>query len=504
MTELSATAKHTYTGARFSLDWPLVCLLAMGCLWLALPGNIPFINDEPMIIDHVLRMNAAGKIIWLGLGGERAGVFYGPIPHWFYQLFLLASHDLIALVVVKTALIFALVLLSALGLARLSGLPRWPLILLLASPYLYFYARQLWDNVFLIPLSLVAVWMYALFVSKRSVPALYGLLAALSLAALTHLMSLKLALPLVGLLLLLEGPWLLAHWKRALPPFVLALAALSPYILYLARNLALQGPGAAKAVPLATRLADAGNILTFYSFPPFFTTFAPEIEAVVIPGLPLSGGLVHGLALGAFLLCLGTALAGLYLALRELWAARKDFRAMPLTAKLTLVCLGTWAMELVLHGYMPAAHAPHYFNATFFCGFYFLWRGLAFLGDGAGSMARGKQAAGGALVVASILLLLCFIGHIDALYGNRVLYHGPTLATRIDAIEQMRAYAKDSPKASNVPHVRHLPHSMSVLEDIYAAARVPGAPRRLLIVGYVEPSPSARLGLRADPLPSGN
>ncbi len=63
------------------------------------------------------------------------------------------THDLVAIVVVKSLLTAAILLWGLLEVGRAANLRRPIALLALLSPFLFFYGRVLWDNVFLLPAS---------------------------------------------------------------------------------------------------------------------------------------------------------------------------------------------------------------------------------------------------------------------------------------------------------------------------------------------------------------
>src|SRR4051812_27684668 len=88
------------------------CLVPL--LW---PGDIPFINDEPLLISAAVQANAHRLLAPAGLLGT-FGFVYGPAPTWVYQLLVSFNHDLVVIAVVHTILIVATTALSLWWLSR--------------------------------------------------------------------------------------------------------------------------------------------------------------------------------------------------------------------------------------------------------------------------------------------------------------------------------------------------------------------------------------------------
>ena len=81
-------------------------------------GAASWSNDEPMLLIHAWSSNHAHRLADRGLSGAFP-VPYGPLPTHFYQLLLLFTNDLRAMVVIRATLCSALLAGSLLWLARL-------------------------------------------------------------------------------------------------------------------------------------------------------------------------------------------------------------------------------------------------------------------------------------------------------------------------------------------------------------------------------------------------
>ena len=166
----------------------LVACLAVLCLLPALhPGDIQWVGDEPMLIAGALRANGHHAVATHGLTGT-AGATYGPFPTWLYQAYLAVSSNLVALVALRAIVLTGVLALSLLWLCRTLGLWPWFIPPLLCSPYLWFYARAIWDNTFNIPLSALAFASAVSFLARGRAWTLLLSLACCLAMLLTHLM----------------------------------------------------------------------------------------------------------------------------------------------------------------------------------------------------------------------------------------------------------------------------------------------------------------------------
>src|SRR5580765_7764268 len=72
----------------------VAALIFTGLVPLVWPGDVPFINDEPMLIAKALSANRSGRLAPMGLLGTY-GFVYGPAPVWIYQVLVTSSRDLV-------------------------------------------------------------------------------------------------------------------------------------------------------------------------------------------------------------------------------------------------------------------------------------------------------------------------------------------------------------------------------------------------------------------------
>ncbi len=131
-------------------------LIALALLLLAARftfiDSAPFMSDEPniqLLVDSHLDSRTLPTV---GLRGTR-GLSYGPTPPWVY-LPLRFLTDRVDIILLYHALLFSLgLILLWLGLKSSVGdrVAAWTFLLIAASPYLFFYSRQAWDNTLLIP-----------------------------------------------------------------------------------------------------------------------------------------------------------------------------------------------------------------------------------------------------------------------------------------------------------------------------------------------------------------
>lgn len=133
--------------------------ISLACIFrLAWPGFILFGTDQVSLQSIADRFFATGTWPLVGLVGTK-GVFYGPLPSWIYIVIRSIVPDQVPLdywlFYCVSAIHLCAIAYFLLGLRFVLTKATWLLIFgfILSSPLLTLYARQLWDNTFLISLT---------------------------------------------------------------------------------------------------------------------------------------------------------------------------------------------------------------------------------------------------------------------------------------------------------------------------------------------------------------
>jgi len=237
-------------------------------LYLLFPGDVWWINDEPLLFQEALRRNAEGKWLGLGITGGN-GNPYGPVPIMLYQLALWVTTDLPVIIFLKSLLGWLVVFFSLLKISRQLGLPRYVIPLAFLSPLVYLYLRVPWDNVFLIPLSAFYFASTLGYLRKGKLSDLLMSMLAAVLMYHVHLMALFLIVP-GGILTLLKVAKKRSSWKVSLPTVCFFASLCIPYtVVLLSRNFS-EPYGSLLWGDVAASPVIGARILTFVGFFPYF------------------------------------------------------------------------------------------------------------------------------------------------------------------------------------------------------------------------------------------
>ncbi|MGA3065486.1 MAG: hypothetical protein ABSF29_01430 [Tepidisphaeraceae bacterium] len=418
---------------------PRLALLAIVLLTIFVrPGDTPWINDEPKLFHLALLCNSgsfadvgihvpftSATLGVMGLYGTR-GARYGPVPVWIYQCFLLLTHDPVLMVQIHALLFGVIIAVSLDWLTSTMEVNPWLAVVTMLSPWLWFYSRQLWDNSFCIPFSVLLLAAYASFLKTAKIWPLCVAALAAGLLVLTHLMCLALLVPLLAHALLFRGRQILRRplgLLAALAVFAALQFLAWPYwkwmrMYYQSAVEAGRSPVAGYFYPLLgghhLSAAGLGNLLGDN-----WQNAAPDSLSNVI----YTAEYVSVLAYIAVWI-------GIFLAFRR---ARRVIRRQESSVAdhLAFIAIGALIFQCLLDGTQRVYEGPHYFNSTWIA-----FAVLAYLAVNAlpirwQSLLLAVQAA------ALVTVLSCMIFIIAHNGGTLTPGWGTTIAQQADAVREI-------------------------------------------------------------------
>ncbi len=462
--------------------WPWrVAVLVLLVGWMAFPLDAPWINDEPHLLLRALDANAAGELPWLGLQSQR-GTQYGPLGLWVDQLLLFVTHD-IAWIVSLRALLFGAVLAGSLAwLARTLGVTRWLVVATLASPWMWFYARLVWDNSWNIPLAALTVAAYASFVVHRRASDLVLTAATGTLMVLCHLMC---------------GPLLLgiafhALWCR-------------------------RGDLGRHAVKLAIAVAVLAVLSAPYWQTALSGAFAPAEDGSIWKGAlyPLSaprhlmaGGLSYvfgadwlaawpALLRWPYLVCLALSISVAFWCIEgALNAVTEPSRDESEALRRSLARLGlvVIALHCVVGGLTRTHGDPHHLNATWIGALLIVWSAVQSRIEKAPGRPRALAVSLAIVLGVSTLLVA---GRVHATSGTRGPRYGPTLRAQLPVARLLARLPPNVRIETDVPHIATFPHALQALVRLEGRS-TPTSTAQVVVIRWASRDP---LDARLEPLP---
>jgi hypothetical protein len=446
-------------------------LVVLGAFRLLFPGDVPFINDEPLLIESALDANEAGTLMPSGLVGTR-GATYGPAPGWFYQLSLAATPDLRRVAVARIIVVTALTGLALTLLAHnMTGLSPVLGAFAFLSPYLWFYARDLWDNSFAIPFSAMLLATYAQFCRDGRLRSLVWVGLFGTLCFLTHLMT----LPVVGAVLIhfvaTQRGRMLGSWRFALGVLAVSAACVALSLPYLVETLG-RSMAIPRLMPSPASVAFSLNGMRLFTL----TGFDYVIGAWHLNGV---GPIIR-------LVSLLTYVVGAYGLVLCVRAVKHPENAE--SGQMGVVLLLALALFVLIANGSRLREHPHYYNGIWIVFFIFWWMGMT-------RLARMTWARRAFLLQAAVmaLFLVATVGWLHANSGTRSLHYGPTLANQMEIAKELEelGFVGDPPSAAH--HPRLFPHAIRVLRRLHRRSG-PERPSTAIDVEIVYAEPQGRSG----------
>jgi hypothetical protein len=216
-------------------------LAAAVVMCLILPGDVPVNGDQVWMLITAANANASHTLVKFGLSGGMFGMTYGPVPTQIYQLLFLITHDLHVFILLRAMLVTLTIAATMCALGRSLQSPPWFIAIVLASPWVWYFCRDPWDNNFALPIGSVLLLAYLRWLQKPTRPRTIAWVACATLMPLVHLSALPLPVA-------VAGHAMARRWKsfrRALPwvivGVILACSTSGPWLWFLSQRFVERG-----------------------------------------------------------------------------------------------------------------------------------------------------------------------------------------------------------------------------------------------------------------------
>ena len=453
----------TSTGAALTA---LVAACGVPLIW---PGDVPFINDEPMLVINAVRANHAGGLAEQGLLGT-FGFVYGPLPTWVYQVLTATTHDLVVVAMLHSALLVCATAAALWWISRSLRLWPWFACVPLLSPYFWFYARVLWDNPFLIPLGTLAIAGYAAHLTSESASGLRVAVAAIIAVLLVHLMALALVVPLTLHMVVVRGRALWKH-RISLVAIVLAVVVLAwPYWLLLMARPAftLTSPRLAGLLFPITggRVLSAGRLDYFFG--------AGPVSGAVLDRAAAASWLAYPLVWAGIAVCAWRIIDAIR---RGEWTARTHIAA---------ILIGALACQSVMSAISGKFEHPQYYNGTWIAFILLAWFAVDAMAERRTTLRLAAIAMTSVLAGSLVIAVATIAVRLHRSGGTREVY-GPTIGNQQRVARVLARYSRTSPVEAHVSLYERYPYTLAILRELN-----PGrGPARDLEVRYASGDPAS-------------
>jgi hypothetical protein len=473
---------HPGAHSRFKL-LPRILLILIPILTAFRPGDASWVNDEPILMEMAIRYNHTASHLYgielpftpcpYGLQGTR-GARYGPLPVWIDQVFLAFTHNLILILAIRAFLFTSFTAVTLNWLAKTLRLSPWFAVIALLSPWIWLFARSLWDNTWCIPISALLLAAYASFVADPKPAALITVAICCFILPLIHLTGVAMALPVLLSLVLFHRDKIWRWRWRIILVLSLCLYLFWPYFFYSFTHIR---PG----IPL-----NRSPLLGWF-FPLLGGHFLTLGVAGTMPGdgwqyfapqsLKLIVELAQWISRGALVL----VWMGMALAIPRAWVLIRHSKSANVTDQLCFIALCVWICQTLLDGIERLYFAPYYYSGTWIAYLFFAWIAADWL------LSRIGKSIFISLTAIYALSLLVGSGIIAVTLarngGTRNVYYGTSLGNQIAAIQKLRNYSDDSPVDIQLPQWQSYPWAWKVLMELNPPTSDP-RPRRNLVVKY--------------------
>lgn len=448
----------------------LLIIFAGYCLY---PGNVDWICDQPLLIAKALEANRANRWGELGIAGGN-GTVYGPVPNFIYQVFLRITHDLLNVVIIKVIFSFVLVLVGLLRISRDLKLRKEGILGAFISPFIFFYTRSLWDNVFLIPISAIYCSAIIGYCTQRRMCDFVLAVASGYLLFHIHLMSLIVLIPGMAILNFIG----IKKEKKGLVFLLFVQTVFGvmsfPYLKTLLQSKTLASYGHSQWFAILFSPLLGTRLFGYFGF---FEYFSPNF----LPNIPIA------LKILVFGLIFCSTIGPLYflLGLKRLIS---DRLILPRAVRGFFVSV--LVMTLLISLKMGLKAHPHYMNASWPVYFCILWKVYS------DQVAERKRFfPWNAYAISMVSLLLIWGGYIESNSGDRGLHFGPTLKNQIEIAKQLPTQNTMDKITIEVENFSNFPQRLTVLAALYGKEETFSQQRRLV---YSRQAPSAEIKLISD------
>ena len=470
----------------------LLTLFCVGLIFLFLfPGDGIWINDEPLFIGKAYACNLASRWETRGLMGA-VGMVYGPQAVWIYQILMLFSENLIILLFLKTLLFVVAVYYAAYKISRLTKLNILSFgILLTMSPYIYFYSRMLWDNVFLIPLSMLSFAYFLEFCSTRRWFAWASALFFAYFSLYLHPMSITWLITMVFVVSIYCRHFFLERYRRLIIFFMSVLLPALPFLYNLIKHFSPSHGERISIYDAFLTIFTVGRNLTFYGF---FDYFVPEyLEAY--PFMAFSLKICSFLQL---IFVTGMIVSVFYLLLKN----HKKYLSIYNFALFSCFFLLLFHSAVIL--ILRRFPHPHYNNDVTFALIFIVWYGVDYF-----FKIKKVKYIIYLFFLLSLILLINFITLVHINQGTRGIHYGATLSNQCDVAEKVfkssRKYKRLTLNYSTIGNYRLFPHAFSVLLQLqrtrYREPQLSKDTQCNIIIRYSDIPPSGKLQVSEDEIP---
>ena len=464
------------------IRWPCAALVAIVIAIGMRPGDSGWFFDMSRDFDVALQYSNPSHPLGIPLPFTPSpyaikgthGIRYGPLPVWIDQVFLTFTHDLILMSAIREVAVSALIALGLLWLTQLLRVSPWLAVVVMLSPWTWYYSRQLWDNSVSIPITVLLFAAYGQFVKSKSGWALCLAIVCAALSCLVHLIAIPFLAVLAIHAVIFETKWVMKSKWPALATLIVMFAVSEPYLRYV---LTFHGSHVPNYAPwwrgwvfpmMGAQHLTAKNV----------SWILEESWDNINPA-----SVRYAFKFARLITCIGylACWVGMIIAIpRALRALRRRAEAGTVD-HLCLVALAALAFQILFDGLEHVSLYPHYHSTTWIIYAMFAW--LAF-----DALPRwfGPRSLIAVLTVPVYAASLVFIEIIVAWQiarngGTRGNHYNAVLSNQIEAVKEIGRFSDKSPIDVQVDYWQDRPDTLRVLRQLVSPPTDDGPVRKLVV-----------------------
>lgn len=330
-------------------------------------------DNQAGYINMALAANDLGMLSPTGTSGS-FDFKYHPLPIWIYQLFLSLTDSIVAICFLKN---FITIFICVGGLYYLSDslhYPRYPVLIYLFSIPLLGFSRELSEDSWLIPFSLLLFVSYAWFYKKKTVPPFICGLACLIILFFLHPRGVIIAIPVIVAFGGFHHHWIKKHWLATITLVSCGFLICLPYLINIFEQMSAL-PERSLANPTRPSFSLANMLIQLILGGSFFTAdhYSGLLSTPFLDKFRI-------FSTGAQILLNLTMLGYLFIILGMVLCVIKIFKKLRKKEPLALadqigaISLLTIAFHAAVVSFFGLLLVPEYTQGIWFCYFFFMWQ----------------------------------------------------------------------------------------------------------------------------------
>jgi hypothetical protein len=464
------------------IRWPCLTLLAIVIAIGLRPGDSGWFFDMSRDFDVALQFSAPSHPLGIPLPFTPApyalkgthGIRYGPLPVWIDQVFLTFTHNLILMSAIREIAVSALIAVGLLWLTQLLRVTPWLAVVVMLSPWMWYYSRQLWDNSLSLPFAVLLFAAYGQFLETKRAWALCLAIVCAALSCLIHLIVVPFLAALALHALIFETKWVMKSKWLALATMIAMFAISEPYLHY---------------------------VLTFHGS--HVPNYAPWWRGWVFPLLGAQhltaknvgwileeswdninpASIRYAFKFARLITCIGyiACWTGMIIAIPRARRAIARQSEAGTVDQLCLIALAAFIFQIIFDGPQHVSLYPHYHSTTWIIYVMFAWLAFDALPRWFGARSLVSRLTLPVYAASLFFVEIIITWQIARNGGTMGNHYNAVLSNQIDVVKELGRFSSASPINVQVYYWQDRPDTLRVLRELISPPTTSGLVRKLVV-----------------------